>query len=215
MKTTTTLTDEPSLEEITAPGVCVEADGSAVFSGDLSAATGTIGTLDIADDLFLATSHDIRWGTQASPTTITKSLLLSPQSFVPDDEGTAFRSTLIYYGTNDFSESISFAALPLPTGVTISGIHARVFANDVSQDTTEIALYRADRTAQTNSRISAFLTPSSDATWQTKSDTSLSETVSGDAYVVRFRGDAASATTACRVAWVEVDYDVANLRQSL
>lgn len=193
----------------------LRADGSAEFGGSLTAPTGTLGSLDILDDLFLASSKRIKYGTAASPTTITKTLRIACASFLPDRDSVEWivNTDGAMEGRGTVDQERFVAALALPEGVTVTEVRTHGFSNDAG-DRVTMELYKV-----AGNGVAPTLITSDDLTegggWQTNSSGALSETVGGDTYFLVLELSPDDNNADATALWVEVDYEVANLSQSL
>lgn len=179
----------------------------------LEAIAATVGTLDIVDDLYLGTANDIRWGSSASPATITKTRRIAQASFMAESDSTSYGRGSGYLTPGGGSTTSEFFySLVLPEGVVITEIVLRAYRETTSNEV-RLLLYEGESTDMFGTLITTL---THDTTgYQSKSSGSLSETVGTNPYMLMLDMTADVQGIDARFVRADVTYDTSNLRQSL
>jgi hypothetical protein len=154
------------------------------------------------DDLFISASKTLKVGTVASPSAITKTIIVPFGEMIPETNTTTWLCfTTGYITANTVNVTQNFyASVVLPRGVTVTVIRGKVYRN-AAGDTCTVTLLRSTSTSATTL---ATLTAATGG-WTTQS-ASISDLVGTEEYYIFVAIKGSTSITDARFGWFELDY---------
>lgn len=166
-------------------------------------------------DGILKNSAKRAFGSGSTGATFTKSMRFTAADFRPVDTD-VHPNKINSFGAleaNSTGEMLAVAALILPVGVTIKRIRTHGYSEDAG-DVVETDLVRAEQNGTLPTTIATYALTEGGG-WQTVSSGALSEKVAASHYYIVIDMEPDDQVTDAQMLWVEVDYEVSDLEQSL